>query len=245
MGDILNKRAQALNLIAARLVIILAAAITGFYCTPLMAKQPPELINLINVYERQKRALQVTAINTHIDKLKRLETTLTKADYKEDAALVRTVIDGQQRKLDQLVRTATKAPLPISNAPKGKGSTVYLKAPQAKLRGGLQGAFRQIRNWNTPECCANWSITGIIPGRYHIQISYIPVIGGGGEIQVRELDQLVKVNIPGASREKRFKRTVRVGTFKLRQSINLEIKPRTSNSRGVFLLSEVQLIPAG
>ena len=245
MGDILNRRAKALSMMSARRVIILAAAATALYCTPLMAKQPPELINLINVYQRQKRALQVTAINTHIDKLKQLEATLTKADYKEDAALVRKVIEGQRRKLDLLVRIAAKAPLPISNAPKGKRSTIYLKAPQAKLRGGLQGSFRQIRNWHTPQCCANWSISGIIPGRYHIQISYIPVNGGGGEIQVRELDQLVKVKIPGASREKRFKRSIRAGTFKLRQSVNLEIRPSMSNSRGIFLLTEVQLIPAG
>ena len=211
------------------------------YCAPPRSQRPPELIDLIKIYERQKRSLEITVISSYIEKLEQLESTLSKADYKEDAAMVSSVIAKKKHQLELLVRTASKASRPTTKA---RGSTVYLKSTQARLHGGLQNSFRNIRNWKSPDCYANWSISGIIPGRYHIQITYIPVFGGGGEIQVRELDQLVNAKIPGATQEKRFKRSMRIGTFNLRQSINLEIKPRTSNAKGVFLLVEVQLIPA-
>ena len=230
-------------LVNSRIITVLLL-VTAMQAAPVVAKDPPELKNLIKIYERQKRSLQITAINRHIGKLEQLEATLSKADYKEDAALVSSVIAEKNRQLEQLVRIAAKASRPTTNATKTKGSTVYLKATQAKLHGGLRNSFRNIRNWKSPGCSAHWSINGIIPGRYHIQITYIPVFGGGGEIQVRELDQLVNAKIPGATQEKRFKRSMRIGTFNLRQSINLEIKPRTSNPKGVFLLTEVQLIPA-
>ena len=211
---------------------------------PVLAGQPPELRKLINIYERQKRSLEITAISRHIAKLKNLESTLDKADYKEEATLVRSVITEQERRLDRLIKAAAQPPSPATGPPNIKGSTVYLKPTHAKLLGGLQNSYRYIRNWTAPSCSARWSRTGIIPGRYHIQITYIPVSGGGGEIQVRELDQLTHAKIPGATRARRFKRSLRIGTFNLRQSINLEVRPRTSNSNGLFLLTEVRLIPA-
>ena len=229
-----------------RLLLALSLLTPAFFPGALNAKPPPELTNLINLYERQKRALEITAIIGNLRKLRELEETLNKADYKEDGKLVRAVIDERQRRMNTLIRAAATAPLPVvSKVPKGKRPTIYLKAPQAKLSGSLQKSFRQISNWSSTNCSANWSLTGIIPGRYHIQVSYVPVSGGGGEIQVRELDQLIRTRVPAASREKRFKRSIRVGTLNLRQSINLEIRPTESNGRGIFVLTEVQLIPAG
>jgi len=225
-------------------VIRLLLSVTAIHSSLVLAGQPPELINLINIYERQKRSLEITAINKHITKLKSLETTLDKADYKEDAALVNSVIAEQKRILDRLVREASRPPPPASGAPNTKGSTIYLKPTHANLLGGLRNSYRYIRNWTTPDCSASWSRTGIIPGRYHIEVTYIPVSGGGGEIQVRELDQLTRVKIPPATHTRRFKKSQRIGTFHLRKSLNLEIRPRTSNPNGVFLLTEVRLIPA-
>ena len=208
----------------------------------LNAKPPEELINLVNLYERQKRALEITAIIDNIRELEKLEITLEKADYSEDAKLVRNVIDQRQRRMHSLLRIAAQAPLPKGKKPKGKRPIIYLTPPQAKLSGSLKGSFRQIINWITTDCTANWPLTGLIPGRYLIQINYIPVIGGGGEIQVRELDQLIRKQIPAASPDKRFKRSIRIGTIKLRQSVNLEVTPNRTNGRGVFLLTGVQLI---
>ena len=209
----------------------------------LNAKPPEELINLANLYERQKRALEITAIIDNIRELEKLEITLKKADYIEDAKLVRNVIDQRQRRMDSLLRMASKAPLPKAKKLKGKSPIIYLTPPQAKLRGSLKSSFRQIINWITTDCAANWQLKGLIPGRYHIQINYIPVIGGGGEIQVRELDQLIRKQIPAASPDKRFKQSIKIGTMKLRQSVNLEVTPNRTNGRGVFLLTGIQLIP--
>jgi hypothetical protein len=226
-----------------RVITVLLLA-TGMNVAPVLAGQPPELRKIINIYERQKRSLEITTISRHLTKLMNLASTLDKADYKEDAALVNSVIAEQTRELDRLIRVAAQPPPPAAGAPNTKGSTVYLKPAHAKLLGGLRNSYRYIRNWTTPGCSASWSRTGIIPGRYHIQVTYIPVSGGGGEIQIRELDQLTHVKIPGATHTRRFKKSLRIGTFNLRQSINLEIRPRTSNSKGVFLLTEVRLIPA-
>ena len=240
MGKSLHTRATSITAVPIMLLMMAGYA----YCAPPPTQQSPELIDLINIYERQKRSLEITVINKYIVKLEHLEATLSKADYEEDAALVSSVIAKKKQQLERLISTAAKASHPTHNATKSRGSTVYLRAPQAMLHGGLQNSFRNILNWKSPDCYANWPMSGIIPGRYHIQITYIPVFGGGGEIQVRELDQLVKAKIPGATQEKRFKQSMRIGTFNLRQSINLEIRPRTSNAKGIFLLSEVQLIPA-
>ncbi len=231
MGKSLHARAITVRSFAAPIAAMLFIAASSADCAPPRPQKPPELIDLINIYERQKRSLEITAHSKHIEKLERLEATLNKADYKEDAALVNSVIAKKKQALDLLVRTAAKASRQKTNKNKSKSSTLYLKATQARLHGNLQVAFRNIQNWRSPDCYANWPISGITPGRYHIQITYIPVFGGGGEIQVRELDQLVNAKIPGATQEKRFKQTVRIGTFNLRQSINLEIKPITNTPK--------------
>ncbi|MFP6872855.1 MAG: hypothetical protein VCA55_05030 [Verrucomicrobiales bacterium] len=235
---------DAVTMFAVSRVITVLLLATAMNVAPALAGQPPELRKLINIYERQKRSLEITAISRHLVKLRDLASTLTKSDYAEDAALVNSVIAEQESRFNKLIKTAAQPPPPAAGAPNTKGSTVYLKAAHAKLRGGLQNSYRYIRNWTTPDCSASWSRRGIIPGRYHIQVTYIPVSGGGGEIQVRELDQLTHAKIPGTTRSRRFKKSLRIGTFNLRQSINLEVRPRTSNSNGVFLLTEVRLIPA-
>lgn len=199
------------------------------------AQEPPEqdperLLQLRNIYEAGKRSIREDALVRHLVKLAGLKTALAKEGKLEHAASVKRAIAFRKSELASLT---------------GKtGGTIFIKREDALLKGALKLTPSHIGNWRTSTASATWTVRDIPPGRYELHIDYIPVPGGGGTVEVRNLEGSSIVRIGGATRERRGPRSTTVGSIALKQkkTVTFRVAPRSVAGAGLFLLTQLRLV---
>lgn len=196
-------------------------------------------------HQKKKDERRASALRDHIGRLETLAETL-EAKGDDGARAVRAHIAASEEEIESLLGTAPP-PLAERAAPAIAGKpasvpsrrkTINLGIRDAELSGSLRRSSRYIQGWTSLRSGAVWTRRDLIPGRYEIHLDYSPVYRGGGTLEIRDLIQTAKVNIPGSRGS-----TKKAAIFDLRESMSLQINCKTASSRGILLLKGVRLVP--
>ncbi len=198
-------------------------------------EEPARLLELRSIYEKERRTIRAAAIARHLVKLEALHLALTGENNLADAAVVREHIVRHRRELRAL-----------GGGDAGPGvKAITLTPDTARLQGALKKSSRYIRNWTSPGDSATWTRRGVPGGRYDVYLDYLPVVGGGGIIDIRSSDGSASLRVEGGTRDKLGQRSAKIGAMNIAQdkAVTIRIAPRSRSREGVFLLTGVRFVP--
>ena len=190
------------------------------------------------IYQRELAALRIDALAKHVARLEAALRTVDKADESATAAAIEKLLGEGRREL-----AALGARVEVESPPEEPGPRPARLTPRMASIRGLKRSGNTLHGWTGPGTTAQWTVKGVPRGRYDIYLDYRPVPGGGGTLELQELQQLAAIEIPPATRDARGSRSVKAATFELRGTIGIRITPKT-RSRDVLWLSAVRLVPA-